>query len=208
MHGELAKSWGELMKEYWVDNTSVGDPSDFKSTIGSKATRFQGYGQQDSNEFMSVFLDYLNEDLNRTTKKQYFELNEKGENETDEECARRFWECNLKRNNSIITDLFCGQFKSTITCPECNNINITFDPFDTINLPLLNQKKISSDYDNIEIFHFFYIPKYCLRNPYRIKIKDVNKYLQLNDVINRLKKEEQFIYHDKLNGLFVVRKIK
>ena len=198
LHGELAKRWGELMNEYWVENTSVGDPSDFKSTIGSKATRFRGFGQQDSNEFMSVFLDYLNEDLNGTTKKQYIEMKEKGENESDEQCARRFWDCNLKRNDSIITDLFCGQFKSTITCPDCGHINITFDPFDTINLPLLNQKKYS-DNDNIEIFHFFYIPKYCLKNPYRIKIKEVNKYLPLNDIVKRIKQEENFIYNNKLD---------
>ena len=136
MQGELAKSWGELLNQYWVEDTRVGDPSDFKYTIGKKASRFRGYGQQDSNEFMSVFLDYLNEDLNKTTKKEYIEMKEKGENESDEECAKRFWECNLKRNDSIITDLFCGQFKSTITCPDCGWINITFDPFDTINLPL------------------------------------------------------------------------
>ena len=36
MHGELAKSWGELMEQYWVDRTGVGDPSDFKYTIGKK----------------------------------------------------------------------------------------------------------------------------------------------------------------------------
>ena len=77
MRGELAKEWGNLMKQYWVENTGVGDPSDFKYTIGRKAERFRGYGQQDSNEFMSVFLDYLNEDLNKTTKKEYVELHEK-----------------------------------------------------------------------------------------------------------------------------------
>ena len=141
MKGELAKEWGKLLKEYWVENTRVGDPSDFKYTIGRRVERFRGYGQQDSNEFMSVFLDYLNEDLNRVSKKEYIEMKEKGENETDEECAKRFWECNLKRNDSIVTDLFCGQFKSTITCPDCGWINITFDPFDTINLPFFSQKK-------------------------------------------------------------------
>ena len=60
MRGEVAREWGNLLKSYWVENTRVGDPSDFKRTIGQKAVRFRGYGQQDSNEFMSVFLDYLN----------------------------------------------------------------------------------------------------------------------------------------------------
>ena len=205
MRGELAKSWAELIHQYWVENTSVGDPSDFKETIGRKAVRFRGYGQQDSNEFMSVFLDYLNEDLNRTTKKEYIELKEKGENESDEECARRFWECNLKRNDSIITDLFCGQFKSTITCPECHWINITFDPFDTINLPLLTQIKRYYYFNQIqEEINFFYVPKYSLRNPYNLTIKNIDKNEKLNDIIDRIKKEKDFIYHDKINHLFFV----
>ena len=207
MRGELAKEWGNLMKQYWVEHTGVGDPSDFKYTIGRKAERFRGYGQQDSNEFMSVFLDYLNEDLNKTTKKEYVELKEKGDNETDEECARRFWDINLRRNDSIITDLFCGQFKSTITCPECGWINITFDPFDTINLPLLTQVKKSYGYgnsENVEEFKFFYIPKEVLRHPYCLIIKNIENSEELEKVIERIKKEKEFIYHDKINNLFLV----
>ena len=206
MRGELAKEWGNLMKQYWVEDTRVGDPSDFKYTIGRKAERFRGYGQQDSNEFMSVFLDYLNEDLNKTTKKEYVELKEKSDDETDEDCARRFWEVNLRRNDSIVTDLFCGQFKSTITCPNCHWINITFDPFDAINLPLLTQIK-RHEYgssENVEEFKFFYIPKNVLRNPYCCMIKNVSNSEEIGKVIDRIAKEENFIYHDKIDDLLVV----
>ena len=123
--GNLAKSWGGLLQQYWVSKTRVGNPSEFKRTLGNKVAMFRGFGQQDSNEFMNFFIDYLNEDLNGTTQKPYIELSSKKEDESDEECAKRFWESNLKRNDSIITDLFCGQYKSTIVCPECGNINIT-----------------------------------------------------------------------------------
>ena len=205
MRGDLAKSWANLMHQYWVEDTNVGDPSDFKDTIGRKAERFRGYGQQDSNEFMSVFLDYLNEDLNRITKKEYIEMKEKGVNESDEECSRRFWECNLRRNDSIITDLFCGQFKSTITCPQCNFINITFDPFDTINLPLLTQaKKYHFGNDNLDEFNFIYVPKYGFRNPICLKLKNLTRNELLKDIIDRVKKEENFIYHDKIGDLLMV----
>ena len=207
MRGEVAREWGNLLKSYWVENTRVGDPSDFKRTIGQKAVRFRGYGQQDSNEFMSVFLDYLNEDLNKTTKKQYIELKEKGENETDEQCARRFWNANLTRNNSIVTDLFCGQFKSTITCPNCGWINITFDPFDTINLPLLTQTRRrgwGSDNGTVKEMKFFYIPKNVLRNTYCLMIKEVSKSELVKDVIERIKREKDFVYHDKIDDLLLV----
>ena len=49
MGGDLARSWGDLIHQYWVEDTSVGNPSSFKHTIGRKAARFRGYGQQDSN---------------------------------------------------------------------------------------------------------------------------------------------------------------
>ena len=204
MHGDLARSWGELLHQYWVEDTRVGDPSDFKSTIGRKAVRFRGYGQQDSNEFMSVFLDYLNEDLNRTTKKQYIEMKEKGKDESDEDCAKRYWECNLRRNDSIITDLFCGQFKSTITCPDCGFINITFDPFETLNLPMLSQTRRSSSMWDIIDFDYYYVPKYGLRKQYHIIIKNVLENTILESVIDRIKKDKECPIHDKLDNVHTV----
>lgn len=29
-----------------------------------------------------------------------------------------------------------GQYKSTLICPECKKVSVTFDPFMTISLPL------------------------------------------------------------------------
>jgi ubiquitin carboxyl-terminal hydrolase 4/11/15 len=207
MRGDLAKSWGELLHQYWVEGTRVGDPSDFKYTIGRKAVRFRGYGQQDSHEFMSIFLDYLNEDLNRIAKKEYIEMKEKGENENDVDCAKRFWDCNLKRNDSIITDLFCGQYKSTITCPKCGFINITFDPFNTVNVPLLTQPKRRSNFYNSPEkidFKFYYIPKYCLRNPIMVKVKQIEDSQIFLYLIDRIKKEKDCILHDKLNEIYMI----
>ena len=201
LQGELAKSWGNLLQEYWVKDTRVGDPSDFKSTIGQKAHQFRGFRQHDSNEFMSIFLDYLNEDLNRVTKKEYIEMKEKQEGETDEQCAKRFWDCNLRRNDSIITDLFCGQFKSTITCPNCGNINITFDPFDTINLPMINRNKNKKDI--LKEYKFFYVPIYNIRNMICLKIKNINEGVYMENIINRIKKENNFVYHNKIDNLLI-----
>ena len=193
MQGELAKKWGELLYKYWVQNTEVGNPQEFKYTIGQKAVRFKGYGQQDSNEFMNIFLDFLNEDLNSTTIKEYVELDEKKDNESDEECSRRFWESNLKRNDSIITDLFCGQFKSTIICPKCNWISITFEPFYSLNLPIKRNKRKQNKqfiYKNLDEYQFFYIPKYGIRNTYKIEIKDIPNTTKIGECFELLKSEE------------------
>ena len=203
MGGALAESWGELLSEYWIGQNHVGDPSDFKRTFGHKIKRFSGYNQQDSNEFIDLFLDNLNEDLNAVTNKEYIELKEKGENETDEQCSKRFWDNYLKRNDSIITDLFCGQMKSTVTCPNCKFINITFDPFNTLNLNIpesSQNRKHHHSIDNIDKV-LFYVPKYNLRTPVKVKTYDIPKKAKFRDWVRCLKHEINFKYYGKINKM-------
>ena len=203
MGGALAESWGELLSEYWIGQNHVGDPSDFKRTFGHKIKRFSGYNQQDSNEFIDLFLDNLNEDLNAVTNKEYIELKEKGENETDEKCSKRFWDNYLKRNDSIITDLFCGQLKCTITCPKCNLVNITFDPFNTLNLniPESSQNRRNYYYSYNINMTIFYVPKYNLRTPVKVKTYDIPKKAKFRDWVRCLKHEINFKYYGKINKM-------
>ena len=203
MGGALAESWGELLSEYWIGQNHVGDPSDFKRTFGHKIKRFSGYNQQDSNEFIDLFLDNLNEDLNAVTNKEYIELKEKGENETDEQCSKRFWDNYLKRNDSIITDLFCGQMKSTVTCPNCKFINITFDPFNTLNLniPESSQNRRNYYYSYNINMTIFYVPKYNLRTPVKVKTYDIPKKAKFRDWVRCLKHEINFKYYGKINKM-------
>ena len=65
-----------LLQEYWLSYEKYGNPKKIKNIVGSKNKKFLGYNQQDSNEFMTVFLDLLGEDLNSATKKVYRELYE------------------------------------------------------------------------------------------------------------------------------------
>lgn len=110
--------------------------------------KFQGFSQQDSHELLTYLLDSLHEDMNRNASKPYVEMQEKLETESDLDASRRWWLNHLKRENSIIVDLFHGQYKSTIMCPECNRISITYDPFMYLGLPIpMNQNKF--------VFKFF-----------------------------------------------------
>jgi len=49
-------------------------------------------------------------------------------NRPDKEIADEFYANFLARNQSIIVDLMYGQLKSTVTCTECKNPQLTFDP--------------------------------------------------------------------------------
>lgn len=58
-----------------------------------------------------------------------------------QEVATEAWSNYRKRNDSIIVDTFHGLLKSTLVCPECSKISVTFDPFCYLSLPLLPVKK-------------------------------------------------------------------
>ena len=194
--GKLAKAWYDLLEEYWNSKTTCGNPSKVKSTVAKKVPKFGGFGQQDSNEFMTEFLSILSEDLNKSNKKDYNELKEKGENEEEKDCAKRFWDNYQKFNDSIITDLFSGLLKNDVECSNCHYHNITFDPFNTLTLPIppdyyLTNKK--SPYIDIE---FFYIPKYSIKTSCRIRI-NVKKDTPFKDLVEEINKIKNFKYNLK-----------
>jgi len=127
MGGKLAKSYAILVHEMWVGTEGRTAPHDLKRTLGSKISRFSGYGQQDSAELVNYILDLLHEDLNQITKKPYIEMEDKP-NRPDNVVAKEFWDNYIARNKSIIVDLMFGQLKSTVTCLTCKNPYLTFDP--------------------------------------------------------------------------------
>ena len=95
------------MQEMWQGSDSRTAPSDLKRTLGSRISRFSGYGQQDSAELVNYIIDLIHEDLNRVTKKPYIEMNE-DQSRPEHEIAKEFWDLFLSRNQSVIVDLMYG----------------------------------------------------------------------------------------------------
>lgn len=52
------------------------------------------------------------------------------------ESGRRCLRLYKRRDDSVITDLFLGQFRSTLKCTVCSNESVTFEPFWVISLPI------------------------------------------------------------------------
>lgn len=134
--GLIAKAYFNLMKELWVGTSSCLNPWEFRQIFVGFVKQFAGFSQHDSQEMLTFMLDALHEDLNRVKDKPYFELNEKQNSESEAQASSRWWQSHLSRENSIIVDLFHGQFKSKVTCPECQRISITYDPFMYLGLPI------------------------------------------------------------------------
>ena len=202
LQGKLANAWYDLLKDYWTTKSRTGNPSSVKSTVAKKVKKFGGFGQQDSNEFMTEFLSLLNEDLNKSDVKEYKELKEKGKDETELDCAKRFWQLHLKRNDSIITDLFCGLLKSDVVCGKCGFHNITFEPFNTLTLAIPSQSYISEKVATHFITNLFYIPKYCIGTNCKIIIR-IPKETEFKDLDEEIKKIKDFPHN--FNKLIYVK---
>ena len=140
MKGEIARTFGEVIKAMWSGKFSYVVPRNFKGAVGRFAPQFSGYQQQDSQELLTFLLDGLHEDLNRVRKKPYTEIKDSG-GRPDEEVAAEAWEVYKKRNDSVILDLFHGLLKSTVVCPECPKVSVVFDPFCYLSLPLPVRKE-------------------------------------------------------------------
>jgi ubiquitin carboxyl-terminal hydrolase 4/11/15 len=140
--GVIAKSYAGLLSSiYGFDNNSSVSPKDFKLKLGRANPMFSGYGQQDSQEFVSWLVDALHEDLNRIEKKPYRENPDSDDNTfRDPEAVKRLGEVyrenHRARNDSVAMDLFSGFYKNTMVCPDCEKVSITFDPYSQLTLQL------------------------------------------------------------------------
>ncbi|KAL8721029.1 MAG: hypothetical protein Q9225_002202 [Loekoesia sp. 1 TL-2023] len=145
-NGMVAKAYASLVREMYADGNSYAfAPKAFKNVIGKYGPSFSGYGQQDSQEFLLFLLDGLQEDLNRIQKKPYIEKPDSTDDMVNNpvalrEMAAKCWDIYKARNDSVITDLFAGMYKSTVVCPICDKVSIIFDPFNnlTLQLPIEN----------------------------------------------------------------------
>lgn len=142
MKGNIAEQFGNVIKALWSGEDSYISPRLLKQSIAKWAPQFEGYNQHDSQELLAFLLDGLHEDLNKISKKPFVETKE-ADGREDEKVAHEAWEGHLLRNKSIIVDLFHGQLKSTVTCPHCSKVSITFDPFMYLSLPLAQESEIN-----------------------------------------------------------------
>ena len=128
-----------LIKKLWINKENNLDLSQFKSAMGLCNDRFRGLNQQDTHEFVTFLIDALHEDLNHVKNKEYIKKEEK---DLDDEIKSKIeWNNYLRRNQSILVDLFYGLFKSTVTCTECKKSCIDFNIFSSLSLNLKNYNK-------------------------------------------------------------------
>ncbi|XP_026954441.1 ubiquitin carboxyl-terminal hydrolase 4 isoform X7 [Sagmatias obliquidens] len=179
MKGEIAEAYAELIKQMWSGRDAHVAPRTFKTQVGRFAPQFSGYQQQDSQELLAFLLDGLHEDLNRVKKKPYLELKD-ANGRPDAVVAKEAWENHRLRNDSVIVDTFHGLFKSTLVCPECAKVSVTFDPFCYLTLPLPLKKD--------RVMEIFLVPAdpRCRPTQYRVIVPLMGAVSDLCEALSRL----------------------
>ncbi|SMR48767.1 unnamed protein product [Zymoseptoria tritici ST99CH_1E4] len=143
-HGRMANAYHSVIEGiYGNNNNSSFRPSHFKTALGNAQPMFSGYGQQDSQEFLSFLVDALHEDLNRIKKKPYIENPDSNDAtvhlpEAIIELGETYRNNHRLRNDSVAMDLFSGFYKNKMECPKCDKVSVTFDPYSllTVQLPV------------------------------------------------------------------------
>lgn len=148
-------------------------------------------------------MDGIHEDLNRVHTKPYITLTEQDVNkETDEEASKRWWETHLSRENSIIVDLFHGQYKTQITCPKCKKQVFNYDSFMYLSLPIPNvnirlciklfdfnlDSVSSSNKENKQLY------SHSIKNLY------IHENMLIQELINNISKNDQYCEIIVVNG--------
>lgn len=140
MYRGLAEEWFKVLCGIFCQGKSLYKPLEFKTCIKDKShfEQLQGYGQQDSSEFLVKLLDGLHENLNKIKGvKPHKNFDIKNNKESIEEYIQYM----KTREDSIIKDLFNGFFKSELVCVPCKNISIAIDPYTIISLEVKNEEK-------------------------------------------------------------------
>eukprot|EP00250_Pteridium_aquilinum_P022705 c25588_g1_i1 orf=296-1549(+) len=165
MEGELATTFGDLLRQLWVSGKKSVAPRAFKAKLARFAPQFSGHKQHDTQELLAFLLDGLHEDLNRVRQKPFIELKDL-EGRTDDDVANQSWKNHKARNDSIIVDICQGQYKSTLVCPVCDKVSVTFDPFMYLSLPLSSSmnpsftlRVFSGDGSAPPTLHTIFVPK-------------------------------------------------
>ena len=142
--GEIVEKYSQLIQHLWYGNEEYVSPIQFKNAFGKMYTAFNNSRQQDTQEFISYLLDSLHEDLNKVLKKPYIEEKDLPSDLPDEEYFKIKKDIYLCRNQSFITDLISGFYKSTLYCPDkkCKNIAKRFELFNMITLSLINEVEL------------------------------------------------------------------
>jgi ubiquitin C-terminal hydrolase len=155
----LSKEYGKLINAMSTSSSPI-EPKTFHELIQKFDDRYAGFEHQDSQEVLSLIIDYLHEGLKYDIEMSF---SGKVENEVDQLVLESFkiWKRDLNNKYSIVTELFYGQFVNEIWSSNNSKkklLSRTFEIFNILNIPIYGKTL----YDSLSK----YFSKEILESPY------------------------------------------
>jgi len=161
---DIYTEWLRLQIEMWSnDEVDSIIPKSFLQKFiqecHEKDKEFHNFNQNDTEEFIEIFMDLLHQSMKRSVKFTY-----QGNTETKMDKlllqSSRSWSQFFKDDYSYIIHKFYSQLLSVTSCPDCDYVTINYDPCMVISLEIPNDannvfdcldsytKEITLDCDN------------------------------------------------------------
>lgn len=142
---ELTEAFADVIASLWSPEApDAANPSRLRAVFQKYVPSFNGYSQQDAQEFLKFFMDRIHMEINRKCRKTPSILSdakrptslEPQDSLNDDERANLMWKRYLEREDSKVVDLFVGQLKSCLKCQSCGYRSPTFEVFCDLSLPI------------------------------------------------------------------------
>jgi ubiquitin C-terminal hydrolase len=142
--GEFVDVFAATIQQMYNERDETIIPRHFKKIISDFSEQFQGFDQQDSQEFLAFLIDALHEELNLRTVKPFI-ANPESKDREIAELSLEHWSNGLRRDWSFMYFTFYGQMRSLLTCKNCKLESTTFDVFShmPVSLPEPTQSTLS-----------------------------------------------------------------
>ncbi|GAA5909816.1 uncharacterized protein JCM6883_003102 [Sporobolomyces salmoneus] len=143
--GQIAEALAVLFKAMSSGRHRVITAGRFRDIISS-ASQFDNYDQQDAHDFLLYLLDAIHEDLNLLVHAPSPLEEDSPEHQYDLDrlhevvAADREWAKYRDRNDSIVIDFFQGQLRNRMECLYCQETSTTYNPLQTLPLPIPEQQ--------------------------------------------------------------------
>lgn len=188
--GRVAKVYYDILQELWIGSKDAIAPWDFKNIFTSFLKNFGAGAHADAKDVILFILTRLHEDLNRVKEIKDKSLKKYSENNNNNLTSESAWGDFISNDNSIITDYFYGQLKTSMRCPSCKKTTTSYDPF--LFLPLKIPDK------HIPKIKFKVFPNNFEFKFYYIEFFGVDKATTVIQVKNKIKETKPNIELDAL----------
>ena len=140
-NGQLTKEFKNIL--YKIENDEkerIISPDKLKRVMANIDERYSKNHQEDSNEFISFFLDALiSETAIKNKVIDKIEVYDKNDQDAFNKFYKKFY---IKKGYSFILELLYGIIKTEKICKSCKERNfVKFSPFNILDLPIYNLAK-------------------------------------------------------------------